>query len=83
MEGNEKTHIQPLTAREKETAPSQSSRKILSTSNCGYTGKKRSKYESAVRENETVEGFCLKFLAYFYLFLRRAGLIVSVFIYYN
>ena len=51
MEGNEKTHIQPLTAREKETAPSQSSRKILSTSNCGYTGKKRSKYESAVREN--------------------------------
>lgn len=41
MKGNEKTHIQPLTTREKETAPSQSSHKILSTSNCGYTDKKK------------------------------------------
>ena len=57
MEGNEKTHIQPLTTREKETAPSQSSHKILSTSNCGYTDKKRSKHESVVRRNETVEDF--------------------------
>ena len=41
MKGNEKTHIQPLTAREKETVLSQSSHKILSTSNCGYTDKKK------------------------------------------
>jgi len=45
--------------------------------------KKRSKYESVVRENEAVEGFYLQFLASFYLFLRRIRLIVSVFIYYN
>lgn len=83
MKGNEKTHIQPLTTRKKETVLSQSSHKILSTSNCGYTDKKRCKYESVVRENEAVEGFYLQFLASFYLFLRRAGLIVSVFIYYN
>lgn len=42
--------------------PSQSSHKILSTSNCGYTDKKRCKYESVVRENEAVEGFYLQFL---------------------
>lgn len=83
MKGNEKIHIQPLTTREKETAPSQSSHKTLSTSNYDYTAKRRYNYESVVRENETIEDFRLQLLASFYLFLRRVGLIVIVFIHYN
>ena len=62
MGRSEKIRAQLLTARKKETTPSQVSRKNLSTSNCGYTGKKTKKIRERCQKKGNHRWFYLRYL---------------------